>query len=145
MKLSKQQSEPNKKQTLLEEIAAGSHLFPKSISASELNRALDEEKNIDLVDVRTHTEHRIMRLKGSRLIPLPELVERASELNNGAGQTSNRILVVYCRSGVRSRKACSILRQCGFVDVRNLTGGILAWYREFEEKMIESDAAMETF
>jgi adenylyltransferase/sulfurtransferase len=35
--------------------------------------------------------------------------------------------VIHCKSGVRSAKACGILRQAGFQHVRNMKGGILAW------------------
>jgi rhodanese-related sulfurtransferase len=35
--------------------------------------------------------------------------------------------VIHCRSGVRSAKACGILRRAGFQHVRNMKGGILAW------------------
>ena len=36
-------------------------------------------------------------------------------------------IVVYCRSGVRSAKIAASLRNAGFGNVKNLTGGILAW------------------
>ena len=36
-------------------------------------------------------------------------------------------IVIHCKSGVRSAKACAILRQAGFEHVRNMKGGILAW------------------
>ena len=36
-------------------------------------------------------------------------------------------IVIHCRSGVRSGKACNVLRAAGFQHVRNVVGGILAW------------------
>jgi adenylyltransferase/sulfurtransferase len=36
-------------------------------------------------------------------------------------------IVIHCRSGVRSAKACGVMRQAGFKNVRNMAGGILAW------------------
>jgi len=36
-------------------------------------------------------------------------------------------IVIHCRSGMRSGKACNILRAAGFQQVRNVVGGILAW------------------
>jgi rhodanese-related sulfurtransferase len=35
--------------------------------------------------------------------------------------------VMHCKSGMRSGKACDLLRQSGFKKVRNMKGGILAW------------------
>jgi sulfur-carrier protein adenylyltransferase/sulfurtransferase len=109
----------------------------RSITVAELAEILDEDdQSIELIDVRELKEHRAMRLRNSTLLPLNELVERIDEVGG------ERPIVVYCRSGTRSRKACGILRDCGFTDVRNLTGGIMAWYREFEEKNIDTDAGM---
>ena len=36
-------------------------------------------------------------------------------------------VICYCRSGQRSRMAAMVLEQLGFVNVKNLTGGMLAW------------------
>ncbi len=36
-------------------------------------------------------------------------------------------IVIHCKSGVRSAKACGILKGAGFQHVRNMKGGILAW------------------
>jgi adenylyltransferase/sulfurtransferase len=55
------------------------------------------------------------------LIPLGELPKRTGELDRAAD------IVIHCKSGMRSAKACGVLRQAGFERVRNLTGGILAW------------------
>ena len=54
-------------------------------------------------------------------IPLGELPKRLAELDKNAD------LVMHCKMGGRSAKACDLLRQNGFTRVRNMTGGILAW------------------
>jgi sulfur-carrier protein adenylyltransferase/sulfurtransferase len=36
-------------------------------------------------------------------------------------------IVAHCKSGARSQKAVDLLKQHGFKNVRNMTGGILAW------------------
>jgi len=119
--------------------------FDRSISPAQLAETIDQDEDILLLDVRALKEHRAMRLRGSTLIPLDELDQRLDEMHELTCGSEERPIVVYCRSGVRSRKACSLLRDSGFENVRNLTGGILAWYREFEEKAIESDAALGTY
>ena len=75
------------------------------------------------VDVRFEHEFHgpLGRLPGSRFIPLPELSDRAAELpRDGA-------LLLVCRSGQRSAKACAQLQALGFADVTNLAGGMIAW------------------
>ncbi len=76
-----------------------------------------------VVDVRGAHEYHgpLGRLPGAALLPLPELDERAGELPKG------RALLLVCRSGVRSRKACDTLAARGFGPVVNLTGGMIGW------------------
>lgn len=59
-------------------------------------------------------------LAGSLAIPLDALRGRLAELPH------DRPIVVHCRSGYRAHLALRILRQHGFSDVRNLTGGWLS-------------------
>jgi rhodanese-related sulfurtransferase len=42
-------------------------------------------------------------------------------------------IFVYCRSGVRSQKACNILDQLGFKETYNLNGGILEWKKNLNK------------
>lgn len=76
-----------------------------------------------LIDVREPWEADIATIAGSTLIPLPELAERAGELDPAAS------VVVYCHLGVRSEYAARLLAGSGFERVRNLVGGIDAWSR----------------
>ena len=42
----------------------------------------------------------------------------------------NKNYYVYCRSGMRSAKACEIMNQLGFENAYNLSGGIIEWEGE---------------
>jgi rhodanese-related sulfurtransferase len=72
-----------------------------------------------LLDVRFPQEHEYVALPGSVLIPLPELEERADELEAFRG----RPVVVYCHHGVRSVSGTAFLRSRGLEAV-SLQGGI---------------------
>lgn len=74
-----------------------------------------------LLDVRQPGEYEAEHLPGAKLIPLPELGSRLSELDPG------RPTVVYCAIGGRSRVAAQVLAGKGFREVLNLSGGIKAW------------------
>jgi sulfur-carrier protein adenylyltransferase/sulfurtransferase len=54
-------------------------------------------------------------------VPLGEVARRLDEFDKNAD------IVIHCKSGMRSAKACGILKQAGFEHVRNMKGGILAW------------------
>jgi len=74
-----------------------------------------------LVDVRTHSEHQLVALPGSVLIPLHELEERMDELEDA--REGGREVVVYCHHGIRSLSGAALLQSLGF-NARSLAGGI---------------------
>ena len=76
-----------------------------------------------VLDVREDSEYRDGHIIDSVHIPLSRLKERVGELNKHKA----RPIIVGCRSGHRSTRACKMLRQNGFETVYNLDGGILAW------------------
>jgi adenylyltransferase/sulfurtransferase len=92
------------------------------ISASELKAVLESKgaKPV-LVDVREKNEWDFGHINGAIHIPLGQLSGRMKELDSAAPT------VVYCRSGSRSSAGASMLKKAGFTDVRNLSGGMIAW------------------
>ena len=99
-----------------------------AITVEELKQQLDSKKDLFILDVREPHEYQICNLNGY-LIPLGDLPKRVHELD------SSRDIVAHCRSGVRSGKAVTFLRQAGFKKVHNLTGGILAWADKIDPTM----------
>ncbi|MGD9949218.1 MAG: rhodanese-like domain-containing protein [Desulfobulbus sp.] len=82
-----------------------------------------QESDYVLVDVRQPDEYVQGHIPGSVLIPLGEIPERMNEL------PVDKDVVVYCRSGKRSRGAALFIASRPYVaaTVFNMTGGILAW------------------
>lgn len=77
-----------------------------------------------LLDVRQPEEYQEEHLPGAKLIPLPELTTRLSELD------PSQPTLVYCAIGGRSRIAAQMLSGKGWDAVYNLSGGIKAWKGE---------------
>jgi molybdopterin/thiamine biosynthesis adenylyltransferase/rhodanese-related sulfurtransferase len=92
------------------------------ISVQDLKRKLDAKEDVFVLDVREPHEYQIVNL-GAPLIPVGDIERRASEL----ADKKNSEIVVHCKSGARSQRAAVALKQAGFTNVWNLTGGILAW------------------
>jgi rhodanese-related sulfurtransferase len=90
------------------------------IRAEELKQRLDAGENLFLLDVREEHEYEISNI-GGYLIPLAQLPKRVHELD------ASREIVALCKMGSRGARAVQVLRQAGFDNVRNLTGGIHAW------------------
>jgi sulfur-carrier protein adenylyltransferase/sulfurtransferase len=91
------------------------------IEVTEVKEKLDRGDKFVLVDVREPHEHQICNIPAAVLIPLGQVQQRLSELDPEAD------IVVHCKSGMRSARACGILKAAGFKHVRNMKGGILAW------------------
>ncbi len=91
------------------------------IEVTEVKEMLDRGDTFVLIDVREPHEHQICNIPAAKLIPLGEIGKRLDELDPNAD------IVVHCKSGMRSARACGILKAAGFQHVRNMKGGILAW------------------
>jgi adenylyltransferase/sulfurtransferase len=105
--------------------AAAAALPPEQeITVDDLKKAQDRREALFVLDVREPQEFQICRIPGSTLIPLGDLPNRLAELPSGPGAPP---IVVHCKMGGRSAKAVKLLRERGFTEARNLTGGILAW------------------
>ena len=91
------------------------------VNTMEATRLMNEEAL--LLDVRDDNEWAAGRLPNARHIRLAELSKRLSELE----KYKDKPIVVYCRSGHRSARACALLKKSGFANPNNLAGGIMAW------------------
>lgn len=96
------------------------------LSVCELKQELDAGRELFLLDVREPAEFALGALPGGVLIPLGEVPERLAEI------PTDREIVCYCRSGMRSARAAEFLRQRGITRIRNLAGGTLAWSDEID-------------
>ena len=90
------------------------------ISVEDLKQLRETGDDFQLIDVREPHEREICHIEGE-LIPLGTLGSKLGELDRAAH------IVVYCRSGGRSAKAVTAMRDNGFDNVWNVQGGILAW------------------
>ncbi|HXC96585.1 MAG TPA: molybdopterin-synthase adenylyltransferase MoeB [Edaphobacter sp.] len=100
------------------------------ITVEELKRKLDAKEDVFVLDVREPHEYQIANL-GVLQIPVGSVESRLGEL---AGRKNDEI-IIHCRSGARSQKASLILKNAGFTNVSNLTGGILAWADKIDPSM----------
>jgi len=90
----------------------------KNIKGKELKEMLkNNPAELEIIDVREPDEHDLIKIKGSKLIPLNEISSRLREID------WNKKVILVCRSGSRSGYVAELLSQSG-KDVANLYGGI---------------------
>src|SRR5437764_646474 len=91
------------------------------IEVKEVKQKLDRGDQFTLIDVREPHEYQICNIPGAILMPLATVQQRMGELD------PEDDIVIHCKSGMRSARACGVLQAAGFKHVRNMKGGILAW------------------
>jgi len=101
------------------------------INVKQLKEMLDNNNDFILLDVRTEMEVLTSSISSKAIhIPMDEIQNKLNELNK------NKEIIIHCKSGKRSKKVCEYLINNQFNDVKNLSGGILAWSNEIDSTII---------
>jgi phage shock protein E len=103
-------------------------LSAKKITAQQGRSLLESDSSIILLDVRTVEEYKEIRIPGALLIPLDTLKAQSSVLLSDKEAT----IVIYCRSGNRSKEAADMLIDLGYKNIYDM-GGIIDWPYETEK------------
>jgi rhodanese-related sulfurtransferase len=93
------------------------------ISVEELKARIDAGESLHLLDVREPSEHADFNI-GGILLPLGKVQTMQTDYID---DLKDQEVICYCRSGNRSGQACLILETIGFTNIKNLTGGMMAW------------------
>ena len=94
----------------------------EQISGEEAKALMDSESGYIILDARTQEEYDLGHIPGAILIPYGEIADRAeNELPD-----KNQLILVYCRSGRRSKIAAEELVKLGYTNVKEF-GGIIDW------------------
>ena len=99
----------------------------QTISVEELKKRLDAGESLHLLDVREPHEHADFNIGGT-LLPLGRVMQMDTD---EIEPWKNEEVIVYCRSGNRSGQASMMLETQGFTNIKNLTGGMMAWQDRF--------------
>lgn len=97
----------------------------KEISAKDVEKLLNEGKQLHIIDVREAEEVATGMIPGAVHIPLGLIEFRKDELDK------SKEYIMVCRSGGRSGRATLFLESQGYKAV-NMAGGMLDWEGETE-------------
>ena len=105
--------------------ADGGSATYEQISGAEAKALMDSESGYIIIDARTQEEYDEGHIPGAILIPEYEIADRAEkELPD-----KKQLILVYCRSGRRSKIAAEELVKLGYTNVKEF-GGIIDWEYE---------------
>ncbi len=105
------------------------------ITPAELESWLRADAKPVVIDVRSREEHAQANIAGSLSFPIDELRDSIGRIPR------DQPIVVHCAVGYRGYLAERILRQHGFEQVRNLTGGFTAWQLGQRATQVGADRA----
>ena len=98
-----------------------------NITAEEAKRIMDSEEGYIILDVRTQEEYDEGHIPGAIVISHEEIAEKAEKVLTDKEQ----LILVYCRSGRRSKIAAEALVELGYTNIKEF-GGIIDWPYEVE-------------
>ena len=98
-----------------------------NITAEEAKQIMDSEESYIILDVRTQEEYDQGHIPGAIVISHEEIAEKAKEVLTDKDQ----LILVYCRSGRRSKIAAEALVELGYTNIKEF-GGIIDWPYEVE-------------
>ena len=98
-----------------------------NITAKEAKRIIDSKEVYIILDVRTQEEYDEGHIPGAIVISHEEIAEKAEEVL----PDKNQLILVYCRSGRRSKIAAEALAELGYTNIKEF-GGIIDWPYETE-------------
>ena len=94
-------------------------MFPEA-SPNEVEKALKENKNVSVLDVREDVEVAAGKIPSAKHIKMSDIPESLDYFEK------EKEYVFICRSGYRSERVCEYLQDQGY-KVRNMVGGMLEW------------------
>lgn len=100
---------------------------PFEVDVQTVQRQLNAGE-IVLIDCREPSEWQTARIEGAVLMPMSRWAELAAQLM----QFADREIVVHCHHGGRSMQVTRWMRENGFPNTRNMTGGIQAWSEQVD-------------
>ena len=98
-----------------------------NITAEKAKEIMDSEEDYIILDVRTREEYDEGHIPGATQISHEEIAEKAEDVLTDKEQ----LILVYCRSGRRSKIAAEALVELGYTNIKEF-GGIIDWPYEVE-------------
>lgn len=94
----------------------------EQITALDAKKIIDQQEGYVILDVRTNSEYEESHIENAMLLPLDDIDEKVTDVL----PDKNQLLLIYCRSGVRSKEAALQLAELGYTNIKEF-GGIIDW------------------
>jgi phage shock protein E len=100
------------------------------IYPDEVAQKIKNSEDIILLDVRTPEEYAEAHLKNALLLPVQNL-SQDTLASIGLGENAkDKEIIIYCRSGARSKTAYDIMSSLGYTNIKSVAGGMIHWQED---------------
>jgi len=100
------------------------------ISPANVVAKIQNNEDIVLLDVRTLEEYAEVHLENALLLPVGELSGQTLA-DIGLGESAkDKEIIIYCRSGGRSKQAYDIMDSLGYTNIKSVAGGMVHWQED---------------
>ena len=106
----------------------GEKAMYEQITAEEAKKIMDSGEEHIILDTREQDEFDEGHIPGAILIPYTEIENKAEAML----PDKDKLILVYCRSGRRSKIAAESLSKLGYTNIKEF-GGIIDWTYEIEK------------
>ena len=106
----------------------GEKIMYEQITGEKAKEIMDTSEDYIILDVREQDEFNEGHIKGAILLPYTEINEKAESIL----PDKDKLILVYCRSGRRSKIAAESLAALGYTNIKEF-GGIIDWKYEIEK------------
>ncbi len=98
-----------------------------NITAAQAKEIMDTQEGYIILDTRAQSEYDEGHIPGAIVIPHDEILEKAESVLTDKDQ----LILVYCRSGRRSKLASEDVVKLGYTNIKEF-GSIIDWPYEVE-------------
>lgn len=112
------------------EVSDDHSVEPFEIYPGDVVKKIEGGEEIILLDVRTPEEYAEVHLENALLLPVQEL-SQGTLIALGLGENmKDAEIIIYCRSGARSKTAYDIMESLGYTNIKSVAGGMIHWQED---------------
>ena len=114
-------------------------LTGERISPQDLKNLLDNKEDVLVLDTRNEYETRVGKFENAIDLNLDTFRDFPKAIESLPEEYKDKQIVMYCTGGIRCEKASAVMLKAGFVDVKQLEGGVLDYFKETGGKYWNGD------
>lgn len=115
----------------MNEVSAAHHsddeVAEYEIYPGDVVEKLQQHEDVVLLDVRTPEEYAENHLEDALLLPVQELSQQTLNAIGLGEEAKDTEIILYCRSGSRSKTAYDIMKSLGYTNIKSVSGGMIHW------------------